>query len=67
MRMCDNMPQVSTEIAAMIDMLPEQGNCLHLDWLIRMVSAWNSNFTKLIPAERERPEKSDLKLANKEV
>jgi mRNA-degrading endonuclease RelE of RelBE toxin-antitoxin system len=64
---CDNMAQISAKIATMIDMLPEQEQLLAFELIKRMVLAWDSDFTKLTPAERERLEKSDLELANNEV
>jgi len=61
------MAQISAKIATMIDMLPEQEQLLAFELIKRMVLAWDSDFTKLTPAERERLEKSDLELANNEV
>ena len=61
------MAQISAKIATMIDMLPEQEQLLAFELIKRMVLAWDSDFTKLTPAERERLDKSDLELANNEV
>ncbi|HZK38398.1 MAG TPA: hypothetical protein VFC98_05845 [Clostridia bacterium] len=61
------MAQISAKIATMVDMLPEQEQLLAFELIKRMVLAWDSDFTKLTPAERERLEKSDLELANNEV
>ncbi|HZJ85401.1 MAG TPA: hypothetical protein VFD02_07685 [Syntrophomonadaceae bacterium] len=61
------MAKISTEIATMIDMLPEQEQLLAFEVVKRMVLAWDSDFTKLTPKERERLEKADLELASKEI
>lgn len=61
------MAQISTEIAIMIDMLPEQEQLLAFELIKRMVLAWDSDFTKLTPAERERLEKADIELVNNEI
>ena len=39
------------EIAAMLDMLPEQERNLALELVKRIVLAWDPDFTKLTPAE----------------
>ena len=61
------MAQISTEIATMTDMLPEREQLLASELIKRMVLAWDSDFTKLTPAERERLKKADLELASNEV
>lgn len=61
------MAQITTKIANMIDMLPEREQLLAFELIKRMVLAWDSDFTKLTPAERERLEKADMKLANNEI
>lgn len=61
------MAQISTEIATMIDMLPEQEQLLAIELIKRMVLAWDSDFTKLTPTERERLEKADIELVNNEI
>lgn len=61
------MAQIATKIATMVDMLPEQEQLLAFELIKRLVLAWDSDFTKLTPAERERLEKADLELAKNEV
>ena len=61
------MAQITTKIANMIDMLPEREQLLAFELIKRMVLAWDSDFTKLTPAERERLEKADMELANNEI
>lgn len=39
------------EIAAMLDMLPEQEQNLAVELLKRIVLAWDSDYTKLTPKE----------------
>lgn len=56
------MSAVSKQILDMIDMLPEQEQELAFELIKRMVLAWDSDFTKLTPEERDR-----LTKANKEV
>ncbi len=61
------MAQITAKIANMIDMLPEREQLLAFELIKRMVLAWDSDFTKLTPAERERLEKADIELANNET
>jgi hypothetical protein len=61
------MAQITTKIATMVDMLPEREQLLAFELIKRMVLAWDSDFTKLTPAERERLEKVDIELANNEI
>ncbi len=42
----------------MVDMLPEQEQALACELIKRMVLAWDSDFTKLTPAERKRLDES---------
>lgn len=56
------MSAVSKEIINMIDMLPEQEQELAFELIKRMVLAWDSDFTKLTPLERDR-----LTKAGKEI
>jgi len=51
----------------MVDMLPKREQLLAFELIKRMVLAWDSDFTKLTPAERERLEKADIELANNEI
>lgn len=48
------MSPVTKEIMDMVDMLPEQEQLLACELIKRMVLAWDSDFTKLTPAERKR-------------
>lgn len=61
------MAQIASEIVKMIDMLPEQEQLLAFELIKRMVLAWDNDFTKLTPTERESLEKADRELINKET
>lgn len=61
------MAQIASEISKMIDMLPEQEQLLAFEFIKRMVLAWDSDFTKLTPIERERLDTADMELNNKDV
>lgn len=61
------MAQIVSEITKMVNMLPEQEQLLAFELIKRMVLAWDNDFTKLTPLERERLEKADLELANSEI
>ena len=52
------MSPVAREIIDMVDMLPEQEQALACELIKRMVLAWDSDFTKLTPAERKRLDES---------
>ena len=54
-------------IVEMIDMLSEQEQILAFELIKRMVLAWDSDFTKLTPSERETLEKADRELINNQT
>lgn len=47
------------EIAAMLDMLPEQEQNLAVELLKRIVLAWDSDYTKLTPKEAKELEEAE--------
>jgi len=49
----------SQEISALVDLLPDNEQALAYELVKRMVLAWDSDFTKLTPAERKRLEEAD--------
>ena len=61
------MSAVAKQILDMIDMLPEQEQQLAFELIKRMVLAWDSDFTKLTPAERERLANANKEIANGET
>jgi len=61
------MSAVSKQIIDMIDMLPESEQELAFEMIKRIVLAWDSDFTKLTPLERERLTQSEKEIANGEI
>ena len=61
------MSAVSKQIIDMLDMLPESEQELAFEMIKRIVLAWDSNFTKLTPLERERLTQSEKEIANGET
>lgn len=47
------MSTQSQQIAAMLDMLPEQERNFAFEMVKRIVLAWDSDYTKLTPSESE--------------
>ena len=54
----------SKEISALVDMLPDNEQVLAYEFIKRMVLAWDSDFTKLTPTERNRLEEAEQNLLN---
>ena len=50
---------ITKEITAMVELLPEHEQNLAFELVKRMVLAWDSDFTKLTPAERQRLEQAE--------
>ena len=61
------MSPVTKRIVEMIDMLPEQEQRLAFELIKRMVLAWDSDFTKLTPLERDALIKADKEISNGEI
>lgn len=61
------MSVVSKQIIDMLDMLPESEQQLAFELIKRMVLAWDSDFTKLTSAERERLTKAEEEINNNET
>ncbi len=61
------MSAVTNQIVDMIDMLPEKEQQLAFEFIKRMVLAWDSDFTKLTPHEREMLMKADNEIINNET
>ncbi len=61
------MSPVTKQIVEMIDMLPEQEQQLAFELIKRMVLAWDSDFTKLTPLERDALIKADREITNGEI
>ncbi|SPF41400.1 conserved hypothetical protein [Candidatus Desulfosporosinus infrequens] len=61
------MSAVSKQIIDMLDMLPESEQELAFEMIKRIVLAWDSDFTKLTPLEREKLTQSEKEIANGEI
>ena len=49
----------SKEISALVDLLPDSEQVLAYEVIKRMVLAWDSDFTRLTPDERQRLEEAE--------
>jgi hypothetical protein len=47
------------EISTLVDLLPDNEQVLAYELIKRMVLAWDSDFTKLTPAERKRLDEAE--------
>jgi len=54
----------SSEISALVDLLPENEQTLVYEFIKRIVLAWDSDYTKLTPSERERLERAEMDFLN---
>ena len=61
------MSAISKQIIDMIDMLPEKEQILAFELIKRMVIAWDSDFTKLTPVERDRLNEARKEIANGDI
>lgn len=48
------MAPIAQQIADLVDMLPEPDQVLAFELVKKLVLAWDPDFTKLTPAEREK-------------
>ena len=58
------MSETTREIAYLVDMLPEQDQNLAYEIIKKMVLAWDPDFTKLTPAEKNRIEIAEAEINN---
>jgi len=63
----DYVSPVAKQIVEMIEMLPEQEQKLAFEVIKRMVLAWDNDFTKMTPFERERLMKANEEIKNGEI
>ena len=61
------MSQIAQEIINMVDMLPEDEQNLTYELIKRLVLAWDSDYTKTTPAEREAIKIGELELVHGEA
>ena len=54
---------ISQQIAQMVDMLPDQDQALALELVRKLVLAWDPDFVKITPAEREELEQAEREFA----
>ena len=58
------MSETTREIAYLVDMLPEQDQNLAYEIIKKMILAWDPDFTKLTPAEKNRIEIAEAEINN---
>ena len=58
------MSEKTKEIAFLVDMLPAQDQNLAYELIKKMVLAWDSDFTKLTPAERQKLDIAETEINN---
>lgn len=61
------MTTKTQDFVAMFNLLPDSEQNLAFELVKRLVLAWDSDYTKLTPAERARLEASERDLANGET
>lgn len=61
------MSAMAQQVAQMLDMLPEQEQNLAYELIKRMVLAWDPDFTKATPAEREAMQIAEQEIASGDV
>lgn len=60
------MSAKAMEISRMVDMLPEEEQELAYEFVKRMVLAWDPDFTKVTPAERQQLDDAEKEFQNGE-
>jgi hypothetical protein len=60
------MVQITQEIISMVDMLPEEEQNLAYEFIKRLVIAWDPDYTKTTPAERNAIRQGELEIENGE-
>ena len=61
------MSAKAVEISKIIDMLPDSEQNLVYEFIKRMVLAWDSDFTKVTPSERQALDEADAEIKRGEV
>lgn len=61
------MSIIVSEITNLVEMLPENEQNLAFELVKRIVLAWDSDYTKLTPAERQRLEEAEKDFINGET
>ncbi len=60
------MSAKAMEISRMVDMLPEEEQELAYEFVKRIVLAWDPDFTKVTPAERQQLDDAEKEFQNGE-
>lgn len=60
------MSTKAMEISRMVDMLPEEEQELAYEFVKRIVLAWDPDFTKVTPAERQQLDDAEKEFQNGE-
>lgn len=60
------MSEITREIAYLVDMLPEQDQNLAYELIKKMVLAWDADFTKLTPSERQKLDIAEAEINSNE-
>ena len=63
----DKMSAISNEIVSLVEMLPENEQALAYQLVRRIVLAWDSDYTKLTPKERQRLEDAEKDFINGDI
>ncbi|MCL1807148.1 MAG: hypothetical protein FWG31_05545 [Oscillospiraceae bacterium] len=61
------MSVIAQRAANMLDMLPEQDQTLAFELIKKMVLAWDPDYTKLTPEERQELEFAEREIENGDV
>ena len=61
------MSAKAAEISKMIDMLPDSEQNLAYEFIKRLVLAWDPDFTKVTPSEREALDETNAEIKRGEV
>ncbi len=63
----DNMSTATKEAIDLMEILPESEQNFALEFIKKLVLAWDPDFTKLTPAEREELEEAGKEIENGET
>lgn len=63
----DNVSTIVSEITNLVEMLPENEQNLAFELVKRIVLAWDIDYTKLTPAERQRLDEAEKDFINGET
>ena len=61
------MAPMTQQIAELANMLPEEEQLLAYEFMQRLVRAWDPDFTKLTPEEKQRLDEAEQEIARGET